>query len=409
MMTVRDALETILREIHRLKPEQVNLLESLGRVLAEPIFAKRDQPPWDNSAMDGFALSSEDTHTTPVILKIVGEIAAGGFPCGPVTTGEAVRIMTGAPLPEGADAVVRIEDTDLLDGRKVKVLRQAIPGENVRSHGEDVKAGDRVIAEGTLIGPSEVGMMASVGRARVRVYQRPCVAILATGDELVDPGEPPGPHQIMNSNTYSLAAQVAEAGGNTILLGIARDEPKDLTDKLEAGRSADVILISGGVSVGKYDFVKDVLSQMGAHLSFRKVAMKPGHPFVFGTLQACRIFGLPGNPVSTMVTFEEFVRPALLKMAGHQGIFRPIIRAVMKEPLRKKDGKTHFIRAWVMKEEEQYTVQTTGNQSSGMLSSMVRASGLIIFPDTVQEIRAGEKVLVQLLDKGLQSQPVPGF
>jgi molybdopterin molybdotransferase len=409
MITVRDAQQTVLKKIHRLKPEQVDLLGSLGRVVAEPIFAKRDQPPWDNSAMDGFAVSSRDIGKTPVILKVIGEIAAGGLSRGPVKPGEAVRIMTGAPLPEGANAVVRIEDTDPLDGKKVKILRQVISGENVRNRGEDVTSGEMVISEGTLIGPAEVGMMASVGRAWVRVYRRPRVAILATGDELVDPGEQPEPHQIMNSNAYALAAQVTEAGGKPVLLGIARDEHKDLADKLEAGRNTDVILISGGVSVGKYDFVKDVLSQMGVHLSFWKVAMKPGHPLVFGTLQSSSVYGLPGNPVSTMVTFEQFVRPALLKMAGHEAIFRPTIRAVLKEPFHKKDGKTHFVRAQVMKEEEMYFVRALRNQSSGVLSSMVRSNGLIIVSDTVQEISDGEKVLVQLLDKRLHGQAVPGF
>lgn len=394
--------------MHRLGCEQVDLLEGLDRVVAEPIVAKRDHPPWDNSAMDGYAVRAEDTRRAPVVLRIIEEIRAGRLPARSIHSGEASRIMTGAPLPRGADAVVRVEDTEL-KGKQVRIFQTVAVGENIRMRGEDVMAGKVVISEGTLIGPAEVGMIALVGRVRVRVYQRPRVAILATGDELVDIGDEPGPHQIMNSNAYALAAQVKAAGGISVLLGIGRDNPKDLMDKLEAARNTDMILISGGVSVGKYDYVRKVLAELGARLSFYKVTMKPGHPLAFGVLRGREVFGLPGNPVSTLVTFEEFVRPALLFMAGHEAIFRPTVQAVLKESYHKKDGKTHFLRAVVKQENGRYTVRTTGAQGSGMLTSMIKANGLIIIPEAVREIKAGQKVVVQLLDKALSGQVIPGF
>ena len=408
MMTVGKALRTVLEGMHRLGCEQVDLLEGLNRVVAEPIAAKRDHPPWDNSAMDGYAVRAEDTRRAPVVLRIIEEIRAGRLPTRSIHNGETSRIMTGAPLPRGADAVIRVEDTEL-KGKQVRILQTVAVGENIRMRGEDVMAGKMVISEGTLIGPAEVGMIASVGRGRISVYQRPRVAILATGDELVDIGDEPGPHQIMNSNTYALAAQVKAAGGISVLLGIGRDNPKDLMDKLQAARNTDMILISGGVSVGKYDYVRKVLAELGARLFFHKVTMKPGHPLAFGVLRDRWVFGLPGNPVSSLVTFEEFVRPSLLSMAGHEAIFRPTVQAILKEPYHKKDGKTHFVRAVVRQEEGRYTVRTTGAQGSGMLTSMVKANGLIVIPEAVREIKAGQKVVVQLLDAGLRGQAIPGF
>ena len=409
-MTVKEALNTILNRIDCLKTEEVALLDALGRVTSEAIVAGRDHPPWDNSSMDGFAVRSEDTTTAPADLKVIEDIPAGYLPIRTVCEGEASQIMTGAPLPKGADAVVRVEDTVAVGPVHVKIQNPVSVSENIRFRGEDIKKGEVVIAERSAIGPAEIGMGATVGRGKVRVYQRPRVAILATGNELVDLGEKPGPHQISNTNTYSLTAQVRETGGIPVQLGIARDDPKDLLQKLEAGINCDLILISGGVSVGKYDFVKDVLSRMGFELSFWRVSMKPGHPLVFGSLKGSWVFGLPGNPVSTLVTFEQFVRPVLLKMAGYQSLFRPTVHAVLEEPITKKnDGKLHFVRAVVQKRDGHYSARSAGNQGSGVLSSMVKGNGLIILPEETERIEAGQSVVVQLMAKGLDRQAAPGF
>lgn len=409
-MTVSDALKAVLQKVNPLKTEQKVLEDVLGRVLAEPVISKRDHPPWDNSAMDGFAVCAADTQKPPKNLKIIEEIRCGSVPLKRVSKGECSRIMTGAPLPGGADSVVRMEETEELTLTQVTVLESVSKGEYIRTRGEDIAAGQLVLPRGTVMGPAEMAMGATAGGLMLNVYQRPRVAILATGDELIHPGESPGPGQIPNSNTYALMAQVTEAGGLPINLGIALDDPKELREKIKAGGTADVLLISGGVSVGKYDYVKEVLSELGIELSFWKISMKPGHPLVFAVHEGRLIFGLPGNPVSTLVTFEEFVRPALKKMGGHEAIFRPTVKAISKENIRKdRDGKTHFIRVVIHQENGDLMVQSTGGQGSGILSSMVKANGLLVIPEGISEVRAGESVTVQLLDKGLSSQATPGF
>jgi len=325
-----------------------------------------------------------------------------------VSRGEAVRIMTGAPVPEGADGVVRVEDTRAQDDRAY-IFHTLEVGDNIRPKGEDMRAGEVVLAKESAVGPPEVGLMASVGRSHALVYQRPRVAILATGNELADLGDPVTPNKIMNSNGYAVAAQVLEAGGIPVVLGIAEDRPEALQDRLEQGRTADVIVISGGVSVGAYDFVKDVLERMGVVLTFWKVAMKPGEPLAFGTLGTKLVFGLPGNPVSTMVTFEQFVRPSLRKMQGHTLLFRTIVEAVLMERITKRPGKMHFVRVSVKKNDGRYEVRTTGNQSSGVLTSMSRADGLLIFPTDATQMEKGETVKVQFWEKSLSNQPELGF
>jgi len=412
LIPVETALDTILARVRQMGREKVDLLHALGRVLAEAVTSDRDHPPWNSSAMDGYAVREEDvrraSQQAPVDLVVVEEIGAGALPHKSVGSGQASRIMTGAPVPEGADAVIRVEDTRA-QGERVLILQPVERGENFRPRGEDIQAGRVVLAQKTLIGAAEVGLLASVGRSHLLVYQRPRVAILATGNELADLGESLSANKIMNSNGYALAAQVIEAGGVPVLLGVAGDSPEALRDRLEQGLSSDLVLISGGVSVGAYDFVKEVLEQMGATLTFWKVAMKPGEPLAFGTLGTKLVFGLPGNPVSTMVTFEQFVRPSLRKMQGHTLLFRTVIEAVLKERLTKKPGKTHFVRVVVEKLEDRYEVWTTGNQSSGVLTSMVKADGLLVFPSGAARIEKGERVKVQLWEKKLSSQAEPGF
>jgi molybdopterin molybdotransferase len=401
MITVEEALEKILSHIQSLGFEKVTILEAMGRVIAEDIYAKRDIPPLDNSGMDGYAVRWEDiqhaSNHRPIRLEVVEDLPAGSISEKTLERGQAIRIMTGAPIPKGADTVIPVEDTKKEEGW-VLILNEAPLGEHIRRAGEDVKKGVRVISAGDLIRPAEIGMLASLGRSFVSVYQRPLVAILCTGDELVDVDEGLDEVKIVSSNSYTLAAQVKDCGAIPIQLGIAKDRKEEIKEKLHQGIRADVLLSSAGVSVGDYDFVKDVLTDLGMKMIFWKVAMKPGRPLAFGIIQGKPVFGLPGNPVSSMVSFEQFVRPSLLKMMGHRQLFRPMIEAILKGDIRKKPGRRHYIRASVSFERDRYFVTITGDQGSGILTSMVKANGLVIIPEDREDVKAGEKVKVQLLD-----------
>jgi molybdopterin molybdotransferase len=402
MITVEEALDKVLSCTHPLGSEKVSILEALGRVCAEDILAKRDIPPFDNSAMDGYAARSEDIQKAspehPVQLEVIEDLPAGFIPKKRVERGKAIRIMTGAPIPEGADTVVPVEDTKKKD-RFALIIRATLRGEHIRKAGEDVKKGECVISAGYLIDPAGIGMLASLGRSFVAVYQRATVAILCTGEELVDVDGDLDGIKIASSNSYSLAAQVKDCDAIPIQLGIARDRKEEIKEKLLQGLRADVLISSAGVSVGDYDFVKDVLTDLGVEIVFWKVAMKPGMPVLFGTTQRKPVFGLPGNPVSSMVSFEQFVRPSLLKMMGHRKLFRPVIDAILNEDIQKRPGRRHFIRALVTFEKDQYFVVPTGAQGSGILKSMVKAKGLLVIPEDREIVKAGERVKVQLLDR----------
>ncbi len=406
MISVEEALNRILARIQVLGLERVNILGSLGRVIGEDILAPRDIPPLDNSAMDGYAVRSADikraSKKNPVILKVIEDLPAGAIPKESVAHGQAIRIMTGAPIPPGADTVVMVEDTEKA-GEEVRVFQGVPGGENIRRAGEDVKKRARVISKGSVIRAAEVGMLASVGRAFVSVYQRPVVAILCTGDELVDVDEGLADHKIVSSNSYTLSAQVMECGALPLQLGIAKDVSTEIEAKFRQGLRADVIVSSAGVSVGDYDMVKDVLGGIGFEMDFWGVAMRPGQPLAFGTIGGKPTFGLPGNPVSSMVSFEQFVRPSLLKMMGHKNLFRPVVEAILKEDIRKKAGRRHFMRAKLSLEEDRYVITTTGPQGSGILNSMVEANALVIVPEEKTEIKSGEKVRVQVLDRSFES------
>jgi molybdopterin molybdotransferase len=411
MISVKEALHRILAQIPKLGRERVGLLQAQGRVLAEDIYSSRDIPPWDNSAMDGYAVRHADiepaSRETPVQLKVLGDLPAGNVFQGRVGPGEAVRIMTGAPLPAGADTVVPVEETVKADGL-VNILAGLPAGGNIRHAGEDVGAGEKVLEAGTVLRPAHAGMLASLRRSAVYVHQRPRVAVLSTGDELLEIDEPWQDGKIINSNSYSIAGQVLECGGEPLQLGIARDRREDLSTRMKEGLVADLLITTGGVSVGDYDLVKALLKELG-QMNFWKVAMRPGQPLAFGCLSGKPLFGLPGNPVSCMVSFEQFVRPALLKMAGFSRIFRPGLRAVLKENLSKKAGLTYFVRCRLVEEQGKLYATTTGEQGSGILSSMVRAQGLLVLPAEATAAQKGEEVSVIPLDPCLFHTPEPTY
>jgi len=402
MISVEEALDKILSHIQPLGTEKVSLMDALGRVLAEDIHAPRDIPPLDNSGMDGYAVRWEDivdaSQDRSTRLEVIEDLPAGFIAKKEVRKGQAIRIMTGAPIPEGADTVVPVEETKK-DGNFVLISKAIVLGDSIRHAGEDVKKGDRVISKGDLIRPAEIGMLASVSRSSIHVYQRPLVAILCTGEELVDVDESLNDAKIVSSNSYTLAAQVRDCGAIPMQLGIAKDRKEAIEQKLSQGLRADVLVSSAGVSVGDYDYVRDVLSDLGMEMIFWKVAMRPGKPLAFGTIRGKPVFGLPGNPVSSMVSFEQFVRPSLLKMMGHSNLFRPVIEAILKEEIHKEPGRRHFIRAFVSFEQDHYYVTTTGDQGSAILRSVIKANGLVMIPENERYVRAGEKVKVQLLDR----------
>jgi molybdopterin molybdotransferase len=401
MITVDEALNKVLSCTHPLGSEKVSILEVLGRVCAEDISAKRDIPPFDNSGMDGYAVRSEDIQEAspnhPVQLEVIEDLPAGFIAKKRVERGKAIRIMTGAAIPEGADSIIPVEETKK-DGMFVSILKAMSQGSHFRRAGGDVRKGERIIARGDLVHPAEVGMIASMGRSSISVYQRPLVAILCTGEELVDVDENLEGVKIVSSNSYTLAAQVKDCGAIPLQLGIARDRKVEIEERVRQGLRADVIISSAGISVGDYDFVREVLKDLGMEMIFWKVAMKPGKPVAFGTIDGKLVFGLPGNPVSSMVAFEQFVRPALLKMMGHRQLFRPVIEGILKQDIEKEPGRRHFVRSFVTFEDGRYFVTMTGPQGSDILTSMVRANGLVIIPEGKEIVRAGEKVKVQLLD-----------
>ncbi len=396
-----DAQKVVLDAAPSLGLEKVSILDALGRVLGEDIVAERDNPPWDNSAMDGFAVRWEDIKQEhaiqkPVTLSVIEDVPAGTMPSKTVGSGQAIRIMTGAPIPRGADTVLKVEDTEQAPDL-VRVFQAEPKGANIRPQGEDVKKGDCIIAKGTRIRAGEVGMLAILAKSFVFVHQRPRVAILSTGDELADLDERFSEEKIINSNSYGIAAAVQEAGGIPFLLGIARDTPAALKEKISQGLNADVLVLSGGVSMGDYDFTKAVFRELGAEMNFWKLAIRPGQPLAFGKIQGKLAFGLPGNPVSSMVTFEQLVRPALLKMSGCRSYGRPVVQARFQERFSKRGDRRHFLRGILTNEDGMFKVRTTGAQGSGILTSMVKANCLIDVPVDVEGLNPGDEVAVQLL------------
>jgi len=407
MITVEEATAQVLTRIAVLEPERVPLLAALGRVLAEDVISDIDVAPFDNSAMDGYAVRYADVASasaeSPVTLKVVEHIPAGVAPARLVGPGEASRIMTGAPVPGGADAVVMVERTRAGEnagstGGTVEILAPAKPGEHIRGRAEEVRAGDSVLLAGERIGPAAIGLAASVGHAELLVRRRPRVAVVSTGDELVEVTERPGPGKIRNSNSYSLAAQVLEAGGEPHVLGVARDNEDDTRALLSRAPEFDLMVTTGGVSMGDFDVVKKVLEEIG-ELEFWRVAMRPGAPQTFGTIGGTPFFGLPGNPTSTMVGFEMFVRPAIRKMAGFTALSRPRAVATLTHDVTKKADRRYFLRARLTATGGgNYAVAVSGNQSSAMLTAMHRGNCLMSLPEGESTFPAGTSVMCIRLD-----------
>jgi molybdopterin molybdotransferase len=411
-MRVEEALTNILAQVKVLPAETIPLPGALGRVLAEDVFSGLDVPPFANSAMDGYAVRSEDIHyasgKAPVVLDVVAEIPAGVIPHLELSPGTAARIMTGAPLPPGADTVIRFEETS--EGHhssphppgQVSIYRSAPRGENVRRVGEDIRRGQVTLTRGRSLRPQEIGVLAAIGQAKVLVHRRPRVAILATGDELVDIDEPLRPGQIRNSNEYTTAALVQRYGGEPIMLGIARDTVQDLTAKVRQGLQAhvDLFLTSAGVSVGDFDIVKNVLAAEG-RMHFWQVDIKPGKPLAFGIIENTPLIGLPGNPVAAVVAFEVFARPAILKLSGRSSLAKPCVSAILEEDVHNS-GRRHYMRALIRSAEDGLRVTTRSSstevQGSGILSSLVWANSLLIVPEEVSYLPAGSQVEVWLLD-----------
>ena len=410
--SVQEASARILASIRALAAEPIPLRDALGRVLAENVHSPIEHPPWDNSSMDGYAVRAADVlaaaPNAPITLRVLETVRAGQLPSSDVQPGTAVRIMTGAPIPRGADSVVRVEDTDGGE-RQVEIRDARDAGRNVRPRGEDLQVGGLAVARGTVLGPAHIGVLASVGCATIQVHRRPRVAVLSSGDELVDVdrfdavrrGE-----KIVSSNSYTLVNSVRAAGGDAVDLGTVPDDPVAYAERLAGARGCDLLITSGGVSVGAFDFTKDVLRSLGAELHLWRVAMRPGAPVGFGTLGELPWLGLPGNPVSALVTFELFARPLIRRQRGETRPFRRTVEVRVRDEVSIQAPLTHFMRAIIEWERDGAWARLTGPQGSGLLTSMARANALLVVPPDRPTIHAGESARAMLLGEGALSSDV---
>ena len=398
MISARDAAEMIWGSLKPIGATDVTLLESRGRVLAEEIIASENIPSFDNAAMDGFAVRAADVAAVPAVLGVAGEIAAGSAPGGPLAPKQSARIMTGGPVPAGCDAVVQQEWTEVRAPGAVTVLRSVPAGHNIRHAGSDIAQGTTSLRLGTVLRPQEIGILASLGKHSVRVSRRPAAAVLTTGNELSESAGPLAPGMIRDSNGPMVAALLEEEGCTVRPLGIARDDRSILLEKVREGLDVDLLITSGGVSVGAYDLVGGVLRELGVEIRFWKVNIRPGMPVLFGTKGRTAVFGLPGNPVSTMVTFLKFVRPAIRRLQGCStagGAVR--LSAVLEHEIVKQDAKRHFVRGVLSDRDGALRVRSTGSQLSNILSSLSLADCLIVLPEEVRTLGAGARVDVELL------------
>jgi molybdopterin molybdotransferase len=408
--TFEQAIELVVEAAQVLPTEKVSIMDAVGRVIAVDIPASFNIPYFDNSAMDGYALIAEDVADaipeTPVSLKVTGTIPAGQRSERKLQRGEAIKIMTGSPLPPGADTVIKVEHTDA-GAETVKIFHTAARGRNVRYAAEDVQQGETVITRGEVLRPGHIGMLAANGLPMVNVHRRPIVAILTTGDEIIDLDGRYEPGKIYSSNSYSLFSQVIEAGAVPRLVGIARDSYEDTVRHLDRCRDADLVVSSGGISAGDYDFIKVATRKLDFETIFYKCRIRPGYPTYFGRFGGKPFFGLPGNPVSSMIIFEQFARPYLLKQAGRTRIFRPTVKARLTHDIRKKAGRMHFVRASLEKDGAGFKVGVPVSQGSGILKSMLVSNAVILFPIDCDILAAGAMVTVQILVEELFRDELP--
>lgn len=400
MPTYEEARNIVLGSVAPLGAERVEIGRALGRTLAEDVAAPWPLPFCDNSAMDGFAVRADDCRG-PVRLKITGYIPAGGTASVAVTPGCAVKIMTGAPIPPGCDAVIPFEETEEADDHVV-VKGKATSRQHIRFRAEDVREGDVVLRGGMPLRPPEISMLASLGKTFVPVYRKVRVAVLSTGDELIELGEPPSPGKFINSNSLAVAAAVRETGAESLLLGIAPDDLASHAEKISEGLKADALITTAGVSAGDRDLVREVLAELGVVSRFWRVGIKPGGPTAFGTKDGKPVFSLPGNPVSALITFEAFVRPALLRMMGRKRVVRPLVKATLAGEVRKKPGKVHFLRVGIEVRDGVYFVTSAGDQNTGILRTMVLADAIAVLPADKTSFAAGETVDIFLLGETLR-------
>lgn len=398
MINALEARDTILSTVQPVNTVTLSLERSLGYILAEEILAGENIPPFDNSAMDGFAVSAQEVQHVPQILPIAGEIAAGSPVNARLGQGEAMRIMTGAKIPAGCDAVVQQEWTELPDEQHVSIMKSVNSGHNIRLAGADIRKDERALNKHQRLRPQEIGVLASLGKRFVEVYRQVSVAILSTGNEIVDINVPLPEGKIRNSNAYTLSALVKDTGCEPLMLGIAADDPSDLKEKIVKGFSADALITTGGVSVGKYDLVMEMLKELGVEIKFWKVNIKPGMPMMFGVHGNKAVFGLPGNPVSSMVTFLQFVKPALQRMMGSDEAKATVkLPAQIEHEITKSDGKRHFMRGILEHRNGSLVVRSAGSQVSNILSSLSKANCLIILPEEITRVNEGDVVEVELL------------
>jgi len=404
VIPVAEAVRIVLENTRVLPKESVDFREATGRVLAEDVTSDTDLPPFARSAVDGFALRSVDLGSLPRRLRIVGVVPAGSVPSFEIRPGEAAHIMTGAPVPEGADAVQMVERTRVA-GDQVDVLEAVASGQNIAPRGQEARAGEIVIGKGVRLDPASVAVAATVGQVVLSVGSRPRVAVITTGDELVDPAAKPNPGQIRNSNGFALVAQARAMGAKVSYLGVARDSETSLRELIGRGLGHDVLLISGGVSMGRFDLVEKVLAERGVRILFDAVALKPGKPLVAGVADdGGMIFGLPGNPVSTMVTFELVVRPALAKMEGCEQPQRPILAATLKHPLSSRGPRRAFLPGWIEPETTGLAAYPIATRGSADIVAFAKANALLIVPEDTESLAAGETVGVYPLDRFLFSE-----
>lgn len=402
MLSVEEALSRILAEIKPLETIKIQLPDTLGLVLAEDVIVQEAIPPFANSAMDGFALLSKDSQPQdgkPPRLRITGNIAAGYVADHAVEAGTAMRIMTGAPVPPGADTVIQVELTrsEGADSDWVEILQAVAPGNNIRPAGEDMQQGQRVLQRGSIIGPAEIGILATLGWSNVPVVRKARVAILGTGDEIVDIDGPLQPGKIRNSNSYLLEAAVCKAGAEPHRIGVARDNIESLREKFSQAVTYDLILTSGGVSVGDFDLVKTIMAEQG-NIDFWRINMRPGKPVAFGRIGGVPLLGLPGNPVSSAVTFELFGHPLIRKMQGHTRLKRPEVKVIVEDGVQDRAQRRHYARAHVTWQNGHFIAHTTGNQGSHIMTSLLQANALVIVPEGGFQVNPGDTASAIMLD-----------